>query len=235
MILYLLLIGITVGGSLLGGAASGNTTRSALAVRRVNSQVNVFLGVSAHQERRNVDQLLTDANVTLADKDTCVVHGLRKVELENLSLKTSLHEDLSGKLQDIIQRVFFVGQDTVSLQSADQRSGLEQALGVLGIKGQQGTGSLADLGQHVLNTPDLTLAAETVFTAELKLLVQTFLFEGTADSTVGLSVVGSECDVRHLAICLCRPCFQDQLPKDIPHCPPSFREGTFGPRAQALR
>ncbi len=53
---------------------------------------------------------------------------------------------------------------------------------------------LADLGQHVLNTPDLTLAAETVFTAELKLLVQTFLFEGTADSTVGLSVYKIFCN-----------------------------------------
>jgi hypothetical protein len=38
-----------------------------------------------------------------------------------------------------------------------------------------------------LDTPDLTLAAKTVLTAELEFLVKTLLLERTSDSTVGLA------------------------------------------------
>lgn len=229
----LLFISIATSSSLLGGAASGDTARSTLTIGRVDGQVDVFLGVSSHSEGWHVDQLLADANMALTDQDTGVMDGLGKVELEDLGLQTSLHEDLCGQLQDVIQRVLFVSQDTVSLQSADKRRGLEQTLRILQVKGQQSSSSLgnkikskyskrkahinkhidetndrkykemavdqergdneceaylADLGKHVLNTPDFTLAAKTVFTAELELLVQTFLLKRTTDSTVCLSV-----------------------------------------------
>ena len=47
---------------------------------------------------------------------------------------------------------------------------------------------LSDLGEHVLHSPDLALAAKTVLTAELELLVESLLLKGTSDRSVGLAV-----------------------------------------------
>jgi hypothetical protein len=171
----------------LGSTSSGNTAGSTLAIRRVGSQVDVLLRVGADQEGRNIDNLLADADVALADEDSGVVDGLGKVELENLGLKTALHEDLGGELQDIIERVLFLSEHTVSLQAADERGSLKHSLGVLDVKGQKHTGSLSDLGQKVLHAPDFTLTTETIFTAELELLVKTFLLERSSDRTVSLA------------------------------------------------
>lgn len=145
----LLFVGVAVGGSLLGSAASGNATRATLAIRRVDGKVDVFLGVGADQEGRNVHQLLANADVTLTNEDASVMDRLGQVELEDLGLKASLHEDLRGELQDVIKRVLFVSEDTVSLQAADERGSLEKALGVLGIQSQQSSGSLQQIhGQN---------------------------------------------------------------------------------------
>lgn len=90
--------------------------------------------VGSNNERRNVDNLLADADVALADKNSGVVDGLGKVELEDLGLKSALHEDLGGQLQDVIKRVFLVGKDTITLQAADKWWGFEKSLWVLGIQ-----------------------------------------------------------------------------------------------------
>jgi hypothetical protein len=119
---------------LLGGASSSNATRSVtLNIRRVDSKINVLLRVSADQEGRNVDQLLADADVALANEDTGMVDRLGKVELEYLSLKSAFHEDLGGELEDIIERVLILGHDTVALKSADKRRSLEKSLRILSI------------------------------------------------------------------------------------------------------
>ena len=47
---------------------------------------------------------------------------------------------------------------------------------------------LADLGKHELHTPDLTLVAQTVFTANTQLLVQTLALVGTAGSAEGKTI-----------------------------------------------
>jgi hypothetical protein len=46
---------------------------------------------------------------------------------------------------------------------------------------------LSDLGEHVLHSPDLALAAETVLAAELELLVEALLLEGASDGSVRLA------------------------------------------------
>lgn len=108
----------------------------------------MLLGVGADQERRNIHQLLANADVTLTNEDASVMDRLGQVELENLGLKASLHEDLRGELQDIIKRVLFVSEDTISLQAADQRRSLEKALGVLSVQSQQSSGSLQRQGNN---------------------------------------------------------------------------------------
>ena len=47
---------------------------------------------------------------------------------------------------------------------------------------------LADLGEHELHTPNLTLVAQTVFTANTQLLVQTLALVGTAGSAEGKTI-----------------------------------------------
>ena len=47
---------------------------------------------------------------------------------------------------------------------------------------------LADLGEHELHTPDLTLVAQTVFTANTQLPVQTLALVGAAGSTEGKTI-----------------------------------------------
>ena len=47
---------------------------------------------------------------------------------------------------------------------------------------------LADLGKHELHTPNLTLVAQTVFTANTQFLVQTLALVGTTRSAEGKAV-----------------------------------------------
>ena len=47
---------------------------------------------------------------------------------------------------------------------------------------------LADLGEHELHTPDLTLVAQTVFTANTQLLVQTLALVGATRRTEGKTI-----------------------------------------------
>ena len=47
---------------------------------------------------------------------------------------------------------------------------------------------LADLGEHELHTPDLTLVAQTVFTANTQFLVQTLTLVGTTRRTEGKTI-----------------------------------------------
>ena len=98
--------------------------------------------ISADNKRWHIDNLLANANVSLSDKDTSVVDGLCKVELENLGLQAALHEALSSQLEDIIKGVLLISHQTISLQSANERRSFEEALGVLGVKGEQSSSSL---------------------------------------------------------------------------------------------
>ncbi len=102
----------------------------------------MLLGISSDQERRNVHDLLSDSDVSLSDQHTGVVDRFGQVQFEDLGLESSLHEDLSGQLKDVIQGVLVLSHDTETLQAADQRRSLEQTLRILGVKSQQSTGSL---------------------------------------------------------------------------------------------
>ena len=102
----------------------------------------MLLRVGADNERGDVDDLLANANVSLSDEDASVVDGLGEALLEDLGLQSALEESLGGELEDIIEGRLLLGHEAESLQSVDQRRGLEQALGVLGVKGKQSSGSL---------------------------------------------------------------------------------------------
>jgi len=105
LFLFLLFVVTTARGSrFLRHASSLHAARSATTQRRVQRKVDVLLGLNANQERRHVDDLLTNSDVSLLDQDTGVVHRLGQTELKYQSLQSSLQELLRGQRQHVIQR-----------------------------------------------------------------------------------------------------------------------------------
>lgn len=148
----------------------------------------MLFGGSSDVEGRNGDQLGSNTDVTLSDQDTGVVNGLGKALLVDLGLESAFQQLLCGQLKDGIQFQLIIGQQTVTVHSAEESSSLENTLGVLRVQGQQGTSGLSQLGECVLNTPDLTLTAETVLSYQFQLSIKGLLFVRTTRSSEGLAV-----------------------------------------------
>lgn len=183
-----LLVVVTSGG-LSGGTLLCYASRRALTVGRVRRDVDVLLRAGAHVEARDVDQLAPNADVTLADEDAGVVDALGKALLEDLGLEAALKELLGGELQHEIELELVLGKEAVAVHATEEGGTLEDALGVLGIEGEEGAGCLAELREGVLDAPDLALAPEAVLPHELELGVEALLLEGTTGGLVSLPVV----------------------------------------------
>lgn len=82
-LLVVLLLGVTVTVTASSGlgALALDTAGTATTVRTGVGVVDVLLRVETDNERRNVDDLLADTDVPLADEDTGVVDRLGKAEL----------------------------------------------------------------------------------------------------------------------------------------------------------
>ena len=118
LLLVLVLTLLAVSSSL--GLLSADTAGTARAEGRVESEVNVLLGVETDDERRNVDDLLADADVSLADEDTGVMDGLGETELVDTGLEAALQEifDLEGK--DVIELHARLVEHTDTDETANQ-------------------------------------------------------------------------------------------------------------------
>jgi hypothetical protein len=135
------------------GLLSPDTAGASSSEWRVESKVDVLLGVKTDDERRDVDNLLADAlywlvtylvpkqvslpNVPLLDKHTSMVNRLGQAELVHASLQSSLKEilDLEGK--HVIEFHAGLVQHTDTNQTADQGVTLEKALRVLLVEREQ--------------------------------------------------------------------------------------------------
>lgn len=97
----------------------------------------MLLGVETDDEGRDVDNLLANTDVALADEDTSVVDGLGKTELVDASLEAALHEvlDLEGK--DVIQLHAGLVEHTDTHETANEGIAFEQTLGVLLVEGKK--------------------------------------------------------------------------------------------------
>jgi hypothetical protein len=71
-----------------------------------------------------------------------VVDGFGKTLLEYFGLKSAFHDSLCAELKDIIQRVLFISHKTESLKTSNKGRSFKEALGVLGVQGQESSGSL---------------------------------------------------------------------------------------------
>lgn len=151
-LLLLLLLALSAIGSSLG-LLSADTAGTARAEGRVESKVNVLLGVETDNERRNVDDLLADADVALADQDTGVVDGLGETKLVDAGLETTLKEILKLEGKNVIEFHAGLVEDTDTDETANEGIAFEQTLGVLLVEGEEltagGKKPLANFFVHV--------------------------------------------------------------------------------------
>lgn len=191
LFLILILLSVTTLGGL--GLLSADTAGAASTEGRGESEVNVLLGVETDDERRNVDDLLADTDMALADQDTGVVDGLGKTKLVDASLEAALQEILDLQGQDVIELHAGLVEDTDTHETANEGIAFEETLGVLLVEGKKLTvcvvrnsnlscqrargsnlpGSTTDLGQSQTDSPDLTLVAQAILANELQLGVTT--------------------------------------------------------------
>lgn len=140
----------------LGGLRLSLTSAwSATAEWRVDGEVNVLLRVQPNHEGRDVDELLSDTDVTVSDHDTCVVDRLGEAKLEHLCLETTFEEVFGLKVKDVVKLHLVFLQDAVSDETTEECIAFEEPLWVLLVEGKQFTGSLSHLGETVLDSPDL--------------------------------------------------------------------------------
>jgi len=100
----------------------------------------VLLRVQTNNERRNVDNLLSDTDVALADKNTGVVNRLCETELVDTSLEAALEEILDLQGQHVIETHAALVEDTDTDETADEGVSFEETLGILFVEGEKLTG-----------------------------------------------------------------------------------------------
>ena len=105
----------------------------------------MLLRVETYNERRHVDDLLADTDVTLTDEDTGVVNRLGKSELEDLRLETTLQEVLDTEGKHVIELHACLIEDTDANESANKGITLKETLGVLVVEREQLSRSTSDL------------------------------------------------------------------------------------------
>merc|ERR1712141_798780 len=81
---------------------------------------------------------------------------LGESKLEDLGLETSFQEVLDFETENVIELHAAFIQDTNANKTTQQCVSLKKSAGIFILKGQKVTGGLTDLGQGVLNPPDLT-------------------------------------------------------------------------------
>jgi hypothetical protein len=138
LILFLIVTTVFLLGSL--GLLAANTTWTTTTEWRAESEIDVLLGIETDDERWDVDDLLSNTDVSLADENTSVVDGLGETKLVDTGLETTLQEILNLQGQDVIELHAGLVEDTDTYETANESISFEKSLWVLLLKGEQLTG-----------------------------------------------------------------------------------------------
>jgi hypothetical protein len=122
------------------GLLAANTSWASTTEWRGQSEVDVLLGVETDNERWDIDDLLADADVSLADENTGVMDGLGEAELVDAGLETALQEILNLEGQDVIELHAGLVEDTDANETANEGISFEKTLWILLVEGQKLTG-----------------------------------------------------------------------------------------------
>ncbi|BAS82356.1 Os03g0154750 [Oryza sativa Japonica Group] len=93
-----------------------------------------------------------------------MVDGLGHASLEDKSLKTPCEEVLNSEGKDIIKLVLPISKEPITVHAAKQCLTLKDAAWILLIKCEQMPCIVTDTAQSILNTPQLTLAPQSILT-----------------------------------------------------------------------
>merc|ERR1719233_2438892 len=151
--------------------------------------------------RTTNDGMLTTCFLTLMslpDQDSSVVDRFSKPELEDLGLQSTLQEIFNLETEHEIELHLGFIQDSNPYEPPEKSISLKEPFLVFLFKSKQLSGSRPDLGQAVLDPPDLPLVPQAVLTNELQLLVQAGLLEGPPGGAVHLGVHHWYSSVNHL-------------------------------------
>lgn len=102
-LLSIILIVFALGGL---GLLSSDTTRTSTTKGRAQGEIDVLLGIETNDEGGNIDDLLADSNVSLANKNTGVVNRLCETKLPDTGLQATLQEILNLQRQHVIELHF---------------------------------------------------------------------------------------------------------------------------------
>ncbi len=107
--------------------------------------------------------------------------------------------------QHVIQLVLALVQQAVAVHAAHERVALEDALGVLLVQREQGTSSIANLAQHHLHAPQLTLVAQAILADQLQLSVQALLLIRAPGLLEGLAIYAEQQTPQWAGLSFCCP------------------------------
>ena len=80
----------------------------------------MLLGRNTNHERGNVNQLLSNSNVSLADEDASMVDAVGNLSLHDESLKSAFQELANGETEDVIKLSLVVLEETKADHAADK-------------------------------------------------------------------------------------------------------------------
>ena len=195
---YLLFVSTSLSGR--GGFLSLGSAVLAIGKGGGRGVVDVTSAGSLDEEGRDVDESLADADVTLTDEDASVVDRLRKLHLVDHGLESSLEEVLGLESKHVIELQLVLRKNTEEVEATEECATLEDASLVVLVESEEVTCPLADLGEEVVDTVDLTLAAEPVDAAEAELVVETLLLVGTTRSGERSGVGSQRRDFAHFCV-----------------------------------
>lgn len=148
----------------------------------------MLLAVSTHQERGDIDELLSNSDVSLSNQDTSVMDGLCQTAFEDDGLQTSFQKVVRLEIEAVVDLIFGLIEHSESVKASHQGGSLEDPLLVLIIKSEEDTSDLSDLGEGQVDSPDFSLAAKTVVSTKLEFSVESLFLEGTSGWFICLSV-----------------------------------------------
>lgn len=100
-------------------------------------------------------------DVSLSDPDSGVVDRVGESALEDLALQPPLEEFVDGQTQNVIESVFGVFVQKAEFEHSPEKSvSFEHSSLVVGFQSQKLSSCLSELGQHELDSPDLSLVLE---------------------------------------------------------------------------
>lgn len=90
-----------------------------------------------------------------------------EVTLQDDGLESSFHELGDGKTQNVIELVFFLGEETKSEASSHEGSTFENSLGIIFREGQEFSSGLSQSGEDKVDSSDFSFILKTELTDDL--------------------------------------------------------------------